>query len=158
MPTPTYVSLATITLTATDSEIIFSSIPATYRDLIVVAAGTNAADTQVYVRFNGDSGSNYSRVGMEGNGSSASSFSGSGTEIRGLFGSATQHNNILQIMDYTATDKHKTALGRRNIASGSTVAVAGRWANTSAITSVTLIAASQAWQVGSTFSLYGIAS
>ena len=156
MPTSTYIPLATITLASTDSEIVFSSIPATYRDLIIVAAGTTAADTQVLVRFNSDSGSNYSYVGMEGNGSSASSFSNTGTEIRGLFGSATQHNNILQVMDYSATDKHKTALGRRNIASASVVAIAGRWANTAAVHTVSLIGLTQSWQVGSTFSLYGI--
>jgi hypothetical protein len=38
MPTSTYVALATTTLGATAASVTFSSIPATYRDLLLVNA------------------------------------------------------------------------------------------------------------------------
>ena len=59
-------------------------------------------------------------------------------------------------MDYSATDKHKTVLIRANHP-GETVACAGRWANTAAITSITINTAST-FVIGSVFSLYGIVS
>jgi hypothetical protein len=64
MPTPTYTPLATVTLASTASSVTFSSIPATYRDLVVVHNnfGTVNNDANSNFRFNGDSGSNYSRV------------------------------------------------------------------------------------------------
>jgi len=36
-------------------------------------------------------------------------------------------------------------------------AVAARWANTSAITSITLDGSTGSWDTGSTFNLYGVA-
>jgi hypothetical protein len=67
-------------------------------------------------------------------------------------------NQTIQIMDYSATDKHKTILGRGNADGAYTIATANRWANTSAVTSVTLYAAGDAWASGTTVSIYGIAS
>jgi hypothetical protein len=63
--------------------------------------------------------------------------------------------SILQIMDYSATDKHKSALTRTTHTSQSVVeALASRWANTAAITS--LAVSGGTFNVGSTFALYGI--
>jgi hypothetical protein len=65
MPTSTYVALATTTLGATAASVTFSSIPATYRDLVLVYNGTTSANIGVDVEFNGDTNSaNYSRVFM----------------------------------------------------------------------------------------------
>jgi hypothetical protein len=65
-----------------------------------------------------------------------------------------------QIMDYSATDKHKTLLVRWDtLRSGSVVlAQANRWANTAAITSVTVLQDSGTISAGSRIDLYGIAS
>ena len=57
----TYEPIATNTLGSAASSVTFSSIPSTYTDLIVVmnyANSTGLAD--VFFRFNGDTGSNYS--------------------------------------------------------------------------------------------------
>jgi hypothetical protein len=68
--------------------------------------------------------------------------------------------STLQIMDYSATDKHKTQLQRFNT-KGSPTDLTGmaavRWANTAAISRVTFFTTSGAIAQGSTISLYGVA-
>ena len=60
-------------------------------------------------------------------------------------------------MDYSATDKHKTMLSRGGSSSFGVGMNAGRWANTSAVTSVLVIGQSGLdFAAGSTFYLYGI--
>jgi hypothetical protein len=164
MPTPTYTPLATRTLTSTATSVTFSSIPATYRDLILVtdATITQAGSTDGYgLRFNGDTGSNYSWVRMVGASSTPSSGTGTSTyAFNGVIGDANRRPSIFQIMDYSATDKHKTTLSRSSGSNGNwTMAAVTRWANTAAITSVLIRSdGSYNFSVGSTFSLYGIIS
>jgi hypothetical protein len=158
MPTNTWTPLATLTLTGTDSEIVFASIPATYRDLILVAnfAHTSSAEEVIYLRFNADS-SNGTMVGMRGNGSGAASYTTSSMFFSYAGGvSTTRGNGIVQIMDYSATDKHKTSLVRCDIEALKTEAIANRWASTAAVTSVSLVCQSTPFAIGSTFSLYGV--
>jgi hypothetical protein len=159
MPTPTYVSLATITLGSTASSLTFSSIPATYRDLIVVHnnLGTVNNDANSNFRFNSDSGSNYSRVfAFSEAGGSPVSGSGTGTSLQ-VFGLRTTVGvSISQIMDYSATDKHKTVLTRTNTPDHLIWMSAGRWANTAAINTIQLNAFSGSFAIGSVISLYGI--
>jgi hypothetical protein len=65
---------------------------------------------------------------------------------------------IMQIMDYSATDKHKSVLCRFKRGGGydSVWMLAGRWANTNAITSISFGPASGTLDAGLTASLYGI--
>ena len=162
MPTSTYVALATETLSGTATNVTFSSIPATYRDLILVIDGTaSASNTTVIFRLNGDTGSNYSYVWMYGTGS-GSPVSNAGTDD-GLAGGAlsnTQSSITMQLFDYSATDKHKSALIRRDMPSSFVLQSASRWANTDAVTSITAYVDSpgETLQIGTTLSLYGIAS
>ena len=166
MPTSTYVALATTTLASADSNITFSSIPADYRDLVLVVSGrssTGGSADNMGIYFNSDTGNNYSTVRMYGTGSTAGSTTSpapsriaqitipaSGTTE---FGVAT-----IQIMDYSANDKHTTALIRSNTAADQVHAAAGRWANTAAVNSVSidLYATAANFVAGSTFSLFGI--
>ncbi len=159
MPTNTYTPLATITLTGTDSEIVFSSIPATYRDLIVVMTpiGSGTANDSLYVKFN-TSTADFTYVQMYGSGS------GSGGSNSGSGGRFTNYNNtigrvynaILQVMDYSATDKHKTYLSRFNADDAGVGAFAGRWAQTTAVNSLSIYPGAGSFAIGSTFSLYGV--
>lgn len=155
MPTNTYTALATLTLTGTDSEIVFSSIPATYRDLILIYNGSASGNGDFYLSANGDTASNYSNVQMAGNGSSAysSSFSSSGFYVGQLTGDRLAFK--VQLMDYSATDKQKTVLTRAD-SQTQTMAFASRWANTAAITSLACRAISVNFATGSTFSLYAV--
>jgi len=163
MPTPTYTPLATVTLGSSASSVTFNSIPATYRDLIVVVNGTPSGAGGVNYRANGDTGSNYSYVSMRNNGSSPSSEAGTLTVFLGQNSSSTSGTrlmNVFQIMDYSATDKHKTGLARASYNQSSnsadvTEANAVRWANTAAINSLTVLSAVNL-NIGTTFSLYGV--
>jgi hypothetical protein len=163
MPTPTYTPLATVTLGSSASSVTFSSIPATYRDLILVVAGepTSGGGGIGRVRFNSDTGSNYSIVTAEGTGSAAQSGSLTTTFMPFSFHRSTVldgffNPHIIQVMDYSATDKHKSVLLRANASSNGVVMTAGRWANTSAITIVSFTIESGSWDTGSTFNLYGV--
>lgn len=153
MPTPTYVPLATETLSGSDSSITFSSVPATFRDLILVIAGTSASATTFGVQCNSDSASNYTFVEMSSDGGGTSS-SGSLTYL--LMGRSTTSQGVstLQIMDYAQTDKHKTAIARGSTSSIIVRASAARWANTAAVTSLTVTGSN--WSSGTTLSLYGV--
>ena len=166
MPTNTYTALATITLTSTDTEVVFSSIPNTYRDLIVVCQWglTGSGDTIAGFRLNGAT-SGYTNVTMFGD-TSPSPGSDTRTSDNLSFvwrignDGTTKATTIIQIMDYSATDKHKTSLTRNsNLTNSFVSATAGRWASNDAVNTVAL----RPWNggniaSGSTFSLYGIAS
>jgi hypothetical protein len=163
-------ALATLTLGSAQSTVTFSSIPATYRDLrLVIVADMTSGAEQMRMRLNSDSTySNYSGVGMAGTGSSALSATWSGSAGYGE-GSRIQYQAFQQastsavqteinILDYSATDKHKTTLVRASKPAGGVDAIASRWASTSAVTSILLDMFSGSFTAGSTFSLYGIAS
>lgn len=165
MPTPTYVPLATITLGATEADIVFSSIPATYRDLILVGnVGTTAAAfANGELQFNADTGTNYSRVQAIGtNVNTAVSFAaGSENAIKAILFSddLVRGTNIFQIMDYSATDKHKTVLLRSSIMPSGEDRVmmsAGRYASNTAISSLRVFPSGASFSIGSTWSLYGV--
>jgi hypothetical protein len=155
-----------LTLTGTDSEIVFSSIPATYRDLVLIYEYRSNANAQSFVRFNNDSTSGvYPRVLMNGSGSSATSSTPGGSSNNLSLddmveaGTTNAVTIIAQFMDYSATDKHKTILARTTAANYGTTAYAARYASTSAINQITISAtgpAARTFSIGSTFSLYGV--
>jgi hypothetical protein len=63
---------------------------------------------------------------------------------------------IFNVIDYSATDKHKVTLSRFNQHDQSVNMIAGRWANTAAINTVTIDQLVTSFASGSTFSLYGV--
>lgn len=164
MGSPTYIPLATVALTGSDGSITFASIPQTYRSLVLVCNFQNSGSSSATrLQVNGDTGANYNGVWMVGNGSSTSSGSESGQTSARIFGASIGPANtfsnagILHFEDYSTTDKHKTVLTRYGSASTDVQATASRWANTAAITSITVFdILGQTYQSGSTFSLYGI--
>jgi hypothetical protein len=157
MPKKTYTQINSVTLASASSSVTFSSIPQNFRDLILVLDGTPTANSIVNFRYNGDSGANYNRVGMEGDGTTPSSYFGTGaTSLRVIAWRTGRSNAIHQIMDYSATDKHKTSISRGNPTDVAVQAAAGRWANTSAITSIAVTLDANQFATGSTFTLYGI--
>lgn len=166
MPTPTYIALANTTLSSASGTVTFSSIPATYRDLVLVCNATTSRSAfnidGLVVRFNSDT-ANYSMVRMLAQNTGASS--DTDTKIAGGFSgnSASPAIALLHIMDYSVTDKHKTVLARYNTdasyVGGMVTAGAARWASTSAITTITVLPeVGPNFNSGSTFSLYGIVS
>ena len=167
MATPAWELIDSNTLTSATSSVTFSSIPSTYRDLVLVingeADGTIAA---LAYRLNGDTSSAYSIVNMIGRaaGTGILSYSATGTSAgftqAGIEGSERGMFK-LDFLDYSATDKHKTTLIRSDYyadgqASLTTEAYATRWANTSAVTSITIPIAGGGMKAGTTFSLWGL--
>jgi hypothetical protein len=153
MPRPTYDLIATTTLAASASSITFSSIPATYRDLIVVINATATAANDLFMTFNSDS-SNYNMVRM-GAVTAAAAQTQSTREV-GLQRTGLS-THILQIMDYSATDKHKTTLSRTNGSGDFVAAYASRYASTSVISTIVFtIADGSSFTSNSSFSLYGV--
>ena len=159
--TPTYIPLATTTLTSATNSVTFGSIPTgTYRDLIIVMDGDTASSTRPVLRLNGDTSSSYSSIMMADDGSSGYSAGTSGTYLDPVpgYGVSGRFSAIWQVFDKDATDKHKSILVRLNQHAGAHVhATAGRWAITSAVTSVTLLTNDgDNYSIGMVMSLYGI--
>ena len=164
MATPTYDLLDSTTLASSASSVTFTNIDQSYGDLVLVMSpisDTGYGETQIALNFNGDTGSNYAWVRMGGTGSTTvSSDNSSATFVYASGGTGPVEAGggiwISQIMDYSATDKHKSVLSRSNRADEATYAIASRWANTSAVTSITIGYPSDQYAAGSSFYLYGI--
>jgi hypothetical protein len=163
MPTPTYTPLATVTLGSSASSVTFSSIPATYRDLILVFSGANTGTNDIRFRLNADTGSNYSAVFMRGTGGNLAQ-SGSFTDSNAYLttSNAVSTDRVLStasLMDYSATDKHTTMLvrsGYSTVDGRQVEAQAIRWANTAAVTTIAISTSSNQLATGTVISLYGV--
>lgn len=154
------VPLQNLTITGAAATVTFASIPATYRDLRIVVNAATLTEGNIFIQVNNDTGSNYSQVNMRASGGGAQSSSGTSTRIQSNYSTGLQSSsravNTYDIMDYAQTDKHKTILVRANHAD-EVDAIAGRWANTAAITSVKLTANdATTFTAGSSFALYGV--
>lgn len=165
----TYTPIASQTLSSATATVTFSGIPQTYTDLVLVMnLRDTASGTQTYpfVRFNGDSGTNYSFTRFQGTGSIANSGRASNQnklELTEAAGAGTAANvfspTIVHLQNYANTTTNKTCLVRiNNSESGGGVAVGalvGLWRSTAAITEVT-ITGQTSLASGSSFTLYGI--
>jgi len=172
-------SIASATGTGSSNEITFSSIVGTYKHLQIraIARTTNTSTSagRLDIRFNGDTGSNYTIHNLTGDPSSGTPVTAEGyasqteLEIRGM-GSAggsmlsnTMAVHIIDIHDYSSTTRNKTMRAFSGIDDNDTNQMSrvglhsGVWMNTSAITSITLRNPSGgSWSTQTQFALYGI--
>jgi hypothetical protein len=149
----TYDRIDKVTATGSQSSISFTSIPATYTDLVLIING--GAGVGYAVRLNGDSGSNYSWTRLYGDGSSAVSDRGTNqTDLTSNWGGNTNNVIAVNIMNYSNTTTWKTALTRIGD-NAYTVALAGLWRNTAAVNQVSIVGVGN-WSSSTTFTLYGI--
>lgn len=163
MPT-TYTPIATTTLGSNTGTVTFSSISGTYTDLVLIT-NVSGNDGAICIRFNSDTGSNYSNTGLRGNGTSASSTRATnfsyiaGTSNLSVTAGSLQ-TAIWNIQNYSNTTTNKTVLFRDGMATHITGATVGLWRNTAAITSVSLSPefGANVFYTGSTFTLYGVKS
>ncbi len=159
----TYEPIATTSVSSSTTTVTFSSIPGTYTDLLLVITAKTSAGADIWIRVNGDSGSNYSYAEMDTNGTSASA-SKAASQSNGLltdwYGTPTADNShicICQLNNYSSTVHHKTMISRANRASSGVDFVQSKWSNTAAITSLTLrFSGGTTFEVGTVASLYGI--
>jgi len=164
----TYEAIATVTVgSGGAANIEFTSIPATYTDLVVrLSARCSFAGItgNLAIEFNSSSAS-FSRRTARGNGSAASSTSGSDNYIGDIVGNdatgSTFSNNEIYIPNYTGSNNKSYSVDlvtENNATEAWQYFVAGLWSNTSAITSIKLLPFSQSWTFNqySTATLYGI--
>jgi hypothetical protein len=154
------------------ASVTFSSIAQTYRDLRIVVRGRGdvaANDTDVRLRFNGDTGANYDYVNVVVNGGGSfngESYAQSGGYMGTLAGASLTAGfsdaSEARIYDYRGTTFHKPWLSESGIKRGTTagnmfrVATSGWWRSTAAITSVTVLPLSGNFIAGTVVSLYGV--
>jgi hypothetical protein len=161
--------IQTITVGAGGSASIdFTSIPSTYTDLMVkcsIRDTTGGVGAYLYLRFNNDSGSNYSSRTIEGNGSAANSYSNT-TQTKMLLwnttgGGATANtfgNSELYVPNYLSSNQKSVSMD--TVAETNAVLeymnlVAGIWTGTAAITRLTLLPDAGFAQYSTAY-LYGI--
>lgn len=162
--------IATTLLSTSTATVTFAAIPQGYKHLQIrwLARDNWSSDaSDANMRFNSDSGSNYSWHQLLGDGSSAQAYaSTSQTAARtGSVAGSTAGTNVfaatvLDILDYASTNKNKTI---RNLAgfdkngAGAIALNSASWMSTAAITQIDITP-----RVGTTFSqhsrfsLYGI--
>ena len=148
-----YESIATATPSGT-TTVTFSSIPSTYTHLQIrlFSRNTNTPSSEfgnIDMRFNSDTGSNYSDHGFYGTGGGGSTWSN--TTSRSVIGITTNPCSgllantygtaIVDILDYANTNKYKTVRGIYGgdfRGSGQIGIMSGSWRNTGAISTITL--------------------
>jgi hypothetical protein len=163
----TYTPIATTTLGSAAASYTFTSIPATYTDLVLIANGATASGSNINLRVgNGsiDSGSNYSYTLINGNGTTASSVRySSQTQIQpsnedAYWNATFAGAMVIQFQNYSNTTTFKTVLTRANHASLGVAANVGLWRSTSAINQIFFGGSTQNLSAGTTLTLYGIAA
>ena len=159
---PTYEPIATTTLGSAANSITFSSIASTYTDLrLVITYDATINTSEIYMRFNSDSGSNYSRTRLQSDGTTVST-GVSTNQTYGILGGtdAPMVYYGIDIFSYAgstnktylaefAQDKNGSGQVRRDV---------GLWRSTSAITSILLDGSLGGGQLpaGTIATLYGI--
>jgi len=153
------------------TSITFSSISSAYKHLqLRFTARSLDVDTNafIYMRFNGDTASNYSDHYLRGDGASVSAIANANNTVIYATGQIPALNatasvfgvGVVDILDYTNTNKYKTSRslnGYDSNGSGSIFLESGNWRNTNAVSSITLTTqASQGFAQYSSFALYGI--
>ena len=158
----TYEPIATANGTGSSGQISFSSIPSTYTDLVLIAnAQSTSGARQMYLTFNSDTGSNYSRTILFGTGSSAGSARNSNTlqtylDYYGIVEATSPCIHISNIMNYSNTTTYKTMLTRANDSASGVDAICHLWRSTAAINRIDIYLDAVSFATGSTFTLYGI--
>ena len=165
----TYKLISSYTATGAVTSISFSSIPATYTDLLIMGSLRNSAadtNTDTVLTFNSNT-SSYSGRRLAGNGSSASSdtqgaangyyfsLTGEGTN----WTASTFSNGSIYIPNYTSSNNKSIstdAVAENNATAASAQLAAGLWSNSAAITSITLTSGNGNFVQYSTATLYGI--
>ena len=167
----TYTLIASNTLSSTVSFVTFSSIPATYTDLVFRISSRNNTGAATYgdiaFRFQNDQGAFYGSTMVRGNGSASSSTRYSNTDsivadwsqaadgaTASTFGSTE-----IYIPNYLSSFNKVGSVfgaGENNATSAGIAATAGLYTKTTAITRIDILGGGGSFVSGSSFFLYGI--
>jgi hypothetical protein len=172
MPTFTQIGSAVVVGSGGQANITFTSIPATFTDLIVkLSVRTNRASSEesINIEFNSSGGTAYSSRRLYGTGSSAASDSGSSQAFTKFYSvnsatttALTFANAEIYIPNYTgSTNKSVSvdAVTENNATDSIAGMMAGLWADSAAITSIKLTPGSSGTILEhSTAYLYGVSN
>ena len=155
------------------ADVTFTNIPSTYSHLqiriLAKSTRTTAETDYMNVTVNSDTGANYTYHYLQGDGSSATA--GAATSLNQMYssyiGSDGASNasifgvNIIDILDYSSTNKNKTFRflgGMDNNGTGGKVAMmSGMWMNSStAISSIKFAPSTGSFKQYSQFALYAV--
>jgi hypothetical protein len=170
---PSFESIATVTVGGGGASTVnFTSIPGTYSHLEIrgVARTESASNSteNVGIRFNGDTGTNYTWHWVYTTGATPLIVAGSAGDntsfVPRITRDGTQTGTYalvkLSILDYVNTNKNKVMRSISGAALGGSQDVvwysSGAWLSTNAITSITLTPQSSNFKEHTTFALYGI--
>lgn len=160
MPTPTYTLIEEKILGSAQASVTFSSIPGTYKDLVLEAIPSGSSTNGgMYTTFNGDTGNWYSWTRVEGDGATAASGRNSSQAnlYLGYSFSARPVTMFLNVFSYANTNVNKTVLSRYNDATTQVWANSALYRKSDAITSMTVTHGAGTFNTGSTFRLWGVA-
>jgi hypothetical protein len=168
-----YESIATVTVgSGGTGSITFSSIPQTFTHLQIRGIGRSSAaatSTTTYaLRFNSDTGSNYSQHYLYGTGAAVSAGGSASqtsaqlnvipnnSQTSGVFGVL-----VTDILDYTNTNKYKTirsigGVNNNNTSEEEIWFQSALWQSTSAVSSITIFISGANFTQYSQFALYGV--
>jgi hypothetical protein len=163
----TYDSIATYTFTNdTTNEYAFTSIPATYDDLIVIGANITATSAQtIYWRANGDTtNGNYSTAFLAAPNSYGTALTPYyGTNSQAFVGSSLTGvpptktaGFIWQMNQYSQSSYPKVAITSYNQADEEADIAVSHWSGTATVSSLTFKLSNQYFKTGTRLSLYGI--
>lgn len=158
-----YTLIATQTLTTATASITLSSIPGTYKDLVLEISGTASVGATYWMRPNSDASDIYSYTQIYGTGSAAASGRGVSPSagVLGMVIGYPATTNVVQrvdIMSYANTSLFKTAIARSDGAGSGNYAAAifSLWRSTAAISSLLIYPSSGTISANSTFKLWGV--
>jgi hypothetical protein len=168
----TFDLISSTVLTTTTASVTLSSIPQTYKDLVLyIVARNDTADTNVnlYARINADGGANYSSITNSFYGTSANYNINSGSTqfTMGPWGAGTTMtadmfaSNTMYFPNYTnSLNKQISTFGGMGSSSVRAYAIdtATSYRGTSPITSITIPPYTGNFVAGTSFYLYGLAS
>ena len=160
--------ISTQLIASNTATVSFTSLPTTYKhlQLRIVARNSGAGSDSPAIRFNSDSGANYSFHRLQGDGSSASSagFAGQTFANLGVTPGTNSAANvygvaIIDILDFASTTKNKTLRGLDGMAGANNLVdlKSGAWYSTAAVTRIDItVSGGSSYVAGSRFSLYGM--
>ena len=162
----TYTLISSVTVGSGGAATIdFTSIPATYTDLLVsTSLRTTGSDGYTAITFNSNT-SNYTNRWIQGSGATATSGSNAGrfADVPNYSGytASTFSNGQIYIPNYAGSNNKSyssDAVNETNATQAFMYFIAGLWSNTSAITSIGLSPSNGTWVQYSTAYLYGISN
>jgi hypothetical protein len=154
----TYEPIATTTLASAVTSVTFTSVSQAYTDLIIVFNGKLSSADNNALEFNNENQNQlYSVTRLYGNGSSAGSNRSSSQNSMQMGELATiQSTDIIQIFNYSNTTTNKTVISGGRNTTGYLKNTVGLFRSTSAITTIKIMTGGANYEIGSTFTIYGI--